>query len=190
MATTVITDWHDLISRHRAGEAAATAELVRAAIPIIQRAVGGRTRFADADDALQEALYTVVLKVGDMNCPAAFPGWVSVVAQRAAYDIVRRQRRTVPTSSTKLDELRSEQGLDDDAIVTRLDARIDAPRIEDELDRLTPRERDVVLYFARNEDASYADAAERLACPIGSLGPTRQRALRKLRGAPGLAAAG
>jgi len=183
METSVITDWDDLISRHRAGDAAATAELVRAAIPIIRRAVGGRTRPADADDALQEALYTVVLKVGDMHAPAAFPGWVSVVAQRAAYDIVRRQRRAIPTASTQLDQLRSEQSVDDDAIVTRLDA----PRIGDELDRLTPRERDVVMYFATNEDASYADAAKRLACPIGSLGPTRQRALRKLRCSPSFA---
>lgn len=182
METSVITDWDDLISRHRAGDAAATAELVRAAIPIIRRAVGGRTRPADADDALQEALYTVVLKVGGMHAPAAFPGWVSVVAQRAAYDIVRRQRRAIPTASTTLDELRSEQTLDVDAIATR----VDAPRIEDELDRLTPRERDVVMYFANNEDASYADAAKRLSVPIGSLGPTRQRALRKLRCAPAL----
>ncbi len=185
MESTVSPDWNDLITRHEAGDMHATTELVRAALPIITRAIGRRVRPADLDDATQEALCTVVNKVGGIVTPAAFPTWVSVVARRAAFDIVRRQRRTVPVGEATLDRLRGHDTVDVDAIATRLDA----PRIEDEMDRLTSRERDVVWYFANNEDASYADAAERLACPIGSLGPTRQRALRKLRDAPGLAVA-
>ena len=178
-------DWDDLITRHAAGDMHATTALVIAALPIVERAISGRVRPSDRDDATQEALCSIVNKVEGILKPAAFPGWASVVARRAAVDISRRQRRLVAVGSATIDRLGGHDAVDIDAIATR----VDAPRVEEELGRLTERERDVVLYFAEHEDASYAEAAERLRCPIGSLGPTRQRALRKLREAPGIAVA-
>ena len=52
---------------------------------------------------------------------------------------------------------------------------------------LPERQRMVVVEVLRREDRSYLDLSHRLGLPVGSIGPTRQRALTRLRHDPRLA---
>jgi len=47
--------------------------------------------------------------------------------------------------------------------------------------RLDGRKQLVLKALLRTPDASYLDLSERLSMPVGSIGPTRERALDRLR---------
>jgi len=55
--------------------------------------------------------------------------------------------------------------------------------------RLDGRKQLVLDALLRTPDASYVDLSERLRMPVGSIGPTRERALDRLRSDPSLGAA-
>jgi DNA-directed RNA polymerase specialized sigma24 family protein len=47
--------------------------------------------------------------------------------------------------------------------------------------QLSPRQRELIRVLYEPERPSYADVSVRMAMPVGAIGPTRQRALRRLR---------
>ena len=49
------------------------------------------------------------------------------------------------------------------------------------LERLPERQRTLLRALADDEEPSYVEIAERLAMPVGSIGPTRTRILARLR---------
>jgi DNA-directed RNA polymerase specialized sigma24 family protein len=52
---------------------------------------------------------------------------------------------------------------------------------------LPERQRTVLVELLRQEDQSYLDLSRRLGLPVGSIGPTRQRAFSRLRLDPRIA---
>jgi DNA-directed RNA polymerase specialized sigma24 family protein len=52
---------------------------------------------------------------------------------------------------------------------------------------LPARQRTVLVELLRREDQSYLDLSRRLGLPVGSIGPTRQRAVSRLRLDPRIA---
>jgi DNA-directed RNA polymerase specialized sigma24 family protein len=52
---------------------------------------------------------------------------------------------------------------------------------------LPERQRTILVELLREEDQSYVALARRLSIPVGSIGPTRQRAVSRLRLDPGIA---
>ena len=54
--------------------------------------------------------------------------------------------------------------------------------------QLPPRCRDLLAMLLGDPPASYRQISERLGMPVGSVGPTQARCLRRLRESPALAA--
>jgi DNA-directed RNA polymerase specialized sigma24 family protein len=67
-------------------------------------------------------------------------------------------------------------GLDADMITAERRAALDAS-----LSRLPDRQRDLMTLLLDEPELSYEDVGRRLGLPVGSIGPTRQRSLSRLR---------
>jgi DNA-directed RNA polymerase specialized sigma24 family protein len=73
----------------------------------------------------------------------------------------------------------------DQQIVDRLAI---GPVLREAMTVLTPRQRAIIDGLVLVEPLSYASSARELQCPVGSLGPSRMRALARLRAVPAVAA--
>jgi RNA polymerase sigma factor (sigma-70 family) len=174
---------------------AAPAELVRAAAggdarawdELVRRYTGllwsicrdHRLTSADAADVVQLTWLRLLERLESIHDPARVGGWLATTCRHECLAVIRRARRTSPSSETV--ELRISPAGPADADVLRSDR--DAA-VWDAFTRLGERCRNVLaVLVAQAEDGppSYTLAAERLQMPIGSLGPTRARCLAQLR---------
>ncbi len=179
MSTCEHSNWENLLAAYLEGRPGADRDLVVAASPVVNRAVRSLLRGPDAEDAAQEALLHVVRKAHTVREPSAFLGWINIVARNAARRVRRRQARAMlPVESAVFERHACADVIDTGAI----EERIDASGALDLLHKLSDRERCLMLLLTSDCALSYDDVAHRLGWPVGSIGPTRQRALTKLRG--------
>jgi RNA polymerase sigma factor (sigma-70 family) len=149
-----------------------------------QRPVYGiaRSQGLSAEDAadLTQSVFIILLQSLDrLPEDSNLGGWLRVVTQRQAWRMLRQKRREL---TGRLDdvaaspELLGERAPD---LIARWEllSRIDAA-----LRRLSKRCRELIraLYLDRQRPA-YAEVAEELNMPVGSIGPTRARCLKRLR---------
>ena len=164
------------------GDARAWAKLVTTFDPTLRAVARGfRLGRADVDDVLQNVWLRAFRALGTLREPAAVGGWLVVMTRRESL-------RTLQRCVTEL--------------VTDDPARYDAPLLTTPETELLARERVAALRAAiaalpthqrrvigrmlAVPGASYDELADALDVPVGSLGPTRGRALVRLRRDPGL----
>jgi RNA polymerase sigma factor (sigma-70 family) len=174
------TNWAELVGRVTSGERDAAAELCDAALPLVRRAVRRVTTDADNEDAIQDAMILVLRNVHTIRHPERFPGWVSVLARRAAFRHIACRNRLRPMDLRDDPTVAGRRASDVDDLVDRLAATHVLHRA---VDRLSPAQQRI-LWVLSASDAPYEDCAVELDCPVGTLGPTRARALSKLRRDP------
>ena len=130
-----------------------------------------------AEDVVQTTWLTLVRRHESIVEPQAVSGWLTTTARREAWRVGRQQRRADPT---EVDDLEPHLPTHESAEQTAL--RDDASRrlwlAENQLNERCQRLLRVVAF---DERPDYARIATDLAMPIGSIGPTRQRCLGKLR---------
>lgn len=182
-----------LLDRFRAGEPgvaeAAFAVLVERHAAMVRRTCRRVTGdHHDAEDAAQAAFLLLARSARSIRAGDSLAGWLHGTARRLAARVVadaarrrRRERRSVELAP------RSAEGL----------ARVDPwAEVHEAVDRLPERYRLPIL-LCHFEGLSYAEAADRLACPVRTVqtrlarGRARMRGHLKRRGvdlAPGLAA--
>ena len=111
--------------------------------------------------------------------PRALPGWISTTTRHEALAVIKTARRSssvdpggswmsaMPTEPAEVDEdlLRAER----------------RQALREGLAELKPEQRQLLLLLASDPPISYEDVSRRLGMPIGSIGPTRARYLKKLR---------
>jgi RNA polymerase sigma factor (sigma-70 family) len=170
----------DLIAGALRGDRLAWEELTRLTRCIVAKALRGfDASVVDRDEVLGATLETVVAKLSALREPDAVLGWIGVVARNHALRIIRRSRE-VPTDEDIIG-LRSIGGdfVDD----LDLDLHATWQWMVRAINDLKPVERQLLTLLIEEPDLSYAEVARRLGRPVGSIGPTRQRTLAKLRAA-------
>jgi len=136
----------------------------------------------DAADIAQITFTILIESLDSFSEDSRLGAWLATVARRQSWRLLERNRREVPSES-----------LDSVDLLARvvLLGKSDADSIEHwELTELLDtglsqigepcRELLLALYF-QPELSSYAEVAARLDMPIGSIGPTRARCLKRLR---------
>jgi len=141
---------------------------------------------ADVDDVVQDTLIQVVRSIGSLRDARALPAWIVVIARHAANGYQRRRARLVPVGDIVADYIAA--GFEDDAVAQLSQDRIVAA-VRSAIGRVTDGERRV-LELVVVEQMPYEQAARALGRPVGSIGPVRQRALRKLATSPEIIAVG
>jgi RNA polymerase sigma factor (sigma-70 family) len=156
--------WHQLVDRF-SGLLWATAR-------------AHRLSTADAGDVVQTTWLRLVENLGRIHDPEHLGGWLATTARRECLAVLRRSQRepaaAVETTFAHVPDQR---------------AALDAALITDERDatlwqlfeQLPDRCRTLLRVLLADPPPAYAEVADALEMPIGSIGPTRQRCLTQLR---------
>jgi RNA polymerase sigma factor (sigma-70 family) len=130
---------------------------------------------ADAADVEQTTWMRLVEHVDRLREPACVGDWLATTARRECLQTLARAARVIPR-----DEL--PQLVDETA--RHADAQIIGERdraLRRGFERLHPRDRALLRLTLAVPPLSYEQIAARLQMPVGSVGPTRIRALQRLR---------
>lgn len=167
-----------LFIRWQEGESRAMDELVRVMTPVLWHVVRayGLDR-ALAEDVVQTTWMTLVRRHESIAEPLAVSGWLTTCARREAWRVGKLQRRADPTETEDLEShLPSTESAEHTATVSD-----ESHRLWSAVSKLNDRCQRLLRVVAFDERPDYARIAQDLAMPIGSIGPTRQRCLGKLR---------
>jgi len=137
---------------------------------------GYRLDPADAEDVIQTTWIRAYDNLGRLDEPAAIGGWLAVTARREALRTLQRGVREVVSDDPHRGD-RPDAGTPETAALER--ERHAAVRAA--VGRLPGRQRMLLSAFLRRPAASYDEISVALDMPIGSIGPTRERALIRLR---------
>lgn len=174
-----------LLIAARAGDRLAHQQLLTAVRPVLERMAKRHCRSScDVDDVVQEAWMTVLTKLDQLQCPEAIYGWLRRVTINTANAYGRRSARSMPQDGFGDDAI-DPAGDEPGAAVERADLIAQVRRA---LGRLSAADRTLLSLLSTGDTNAYRIASQQLGRPVGSLGPTRQRALARLRTDPAIAA--
>jgi RNA polymerase sigma factor (sigma-70 family) len=160
-----------------AGDEKAWTLLVGRFTPTLRGIVRGyRLGAADVDDVVQSTWALALPAIAKLREPDAIGGWLCVIARREALRTIDRRRCEVSVDESALPEP-EEHATAETAIVEHEESHA----VHAAVGRLSGRQRTLVSLFLQDPGMSYAEVSTRLGLPIGSIGPTRERALGRLR---------
>ena len=168
----------DCCRRWLAGDDAALDELVRLMTPVLwQVARACSLSEQEAEDVVQTTWTTFVRSGDRLRDPQAVGRWLTTTARREAWRVSRAGSRATLAEDEVLDRVAPPQrSAESEAVALDEGDRLwSAVRALDERCQMLLR----VVAFADRPD--YAGIASDLGMPVGSIGPTRMRCLRKLR---------
>lgn len=176
----------DLVARCRDGHEAAWSTLVRRFQRLVYT-VPRRAGLADAAcaDVFQTAFARLFEHLHRVDDPTRVRAWLVTTAKRETLRLLDEAKRVaLPAVVADEDGEDPLEQLPDPAPLpdALLDELQQHDRVRRALERLEPRPRQLLeLLFLADEPPPYAEIAARLGIPEGSIGPTRARALDKLR---------
>ena len=170
-----------LVSQACAGLPGAMTELIKRFTPLVRAVVRRAGVYgAEAEDVEQETWLRLTTHLHQVREPAALPRWLSVTAGRLCFSLFDKRRRTVPVGDFSEDVwMNSERWSDPAEDVCQRD---EMGRLNAAIEGLNPRDRTLVRMLLAA--ASYREISAGISMPVGSIGPTRERVLRKLASSP------
>jgi len=133
---------------------------------------------ADAADVVQTTWLRLVEHLGRIDDPQRLAGWLATTARRECLQQIKRSGRERPTSDTEpWDGLAAPDPAVDQALL--LGERNAA--LWQALALLSEPCRRLLRVLMASPPPPYTDVAAALGMPVGSIGPTRQRCLKRLR---------
>lgn len=169
----------ELVQAARQGDAAAWDDLVDRFLPLVRGVIGRfRLSAADAADVNQTVWLRLVEHLADLRNPAALPGWIATTARREALRAIETQRKVLPVDpqGTTLHGGVDETAVDEDLLCVER-----AQVVREAMAELPAQRRALLELLVADPPVPYEEISRRLQIPIGSIGPTRARALQQLR---------
>jgi RNA polymerase sigma factor (sigma-70 family) len=174
---------HELLRGLRAGNTGSWKSVMGEHGPRL-RAVGRSYRLTDneIDDALQMTWLALLTHADQIRDPDRLGAWLTTTMRRACLRMVKggRNRLRLVDDWTPYE--------DDQADADNGDALLDwfhrtglTSDIWEFVEALPARQRTLVQVLFGADEPSYAEVSARTGMPIGAIGPTRQRALHRLR---------
>ncbi|GAA3810307.1 RNA polymerase sigma factor [Amycolatopsis tucumanensis] len=162
----------ELLARAWRGDQGAWSALVRGlSVVVLRVARAHRLGDADAFDVCQNT-WVSLAQLRELREPARLPAWLATTARRQALRVLESRRREIPAECDRPDELTPERQVlasERDALLHRAVAQLPAAQ------------RRLVELLMQDPPATHAEIAAELGIAIGSVGPTRRRALDRLR---------
>lgn len=161
------------------GGTEAWSELVRRYAPLVM-AVARSYQLAatDAQDISQTVWLRLVEHLADLREPDALPGWLVTTTQRECSRQVSRARRVLPVDPQSDNAMQQCPTADADAGMLRAELH---QVLRDGIAELSARDQWLLRLRATDPPKAYHEISELLGMPIGSIGPTLQRCLARLR---------
>ena len=169
-----------LVKRACEGQQSAWDELVERFLPLVGAIIARhRLRGHDADDVNQTVWLWLVEHLAALREPRALPGWIATTTRNECLRVIARSRRTTsvdPLSASIFDRADEEGALDDDLLTLERQQALRAAMAELPDDR-----RELLTLLLVDPPLPYREVSRLLGIPVGSIGPTRARALQQLR---------
>lgn len=134
-----------------------------------------RLSAADAADVSQTTWLRLVENLQRLTAPERVGAWLAVTAQRECLRVIRRCARERP------DDILADGPAPDAAADRRLVIGERDAALWHAFSRLPARDQALLRLLVEDPAPSYEEIAAVLDMPIGSIGPTRMRALERLR---------
>lgn len=170
-----------LVPAAREGDQHAWDAIVDRFLPLVAAIVRGhRLSEADGDDVSQTVWLRLVEHLGDLRDPAALPGWIRTTARNECLRLLGARGRVRPVDP------QDDAAVGLDAVVEDVaDAELVAAErrqvLREALAELPEGRRALLLLLVEVPPVAYEEISRRLGIPVGSIGPTRARALDQLR---------
>jgi RNA polymerase sigma factor (sigma-70 family) len=168
------------VTAARDGDQNAWNALVDRFLPLVTGVIARHRLFgADADDINQTVWLKLVEHLDRLREPEALAGWIATTTRHECLALLRRRQRCNPVdpSSYGVFDHDPQQGdLADDLL---REERQHALR--EGLRELPEDRRQLLLMLISDPAPSYSEISRTLGIPVGSIGPTRARALDHLR---------
>ncbi len=166
------------------GDVAAWEALVGRFSPLVW-SIGRSYRLsaADAADVSQVVWMRLVEHLDTIRQPERLGAWLASVTRHECLGMLRRADREVPTDA----DLQVVQESHEDEVEKRLLAADRDGALWRAFETLPDRWQALLRILISSPTASYEEVSAALDMPVGSIGPTRQRCLERLRNCPQLA---
>lgn len=174
-----------LVRQAQSGAPQALGELMGLCFPLVRcRAAVLLGSRGDPDDVAQEVFERLLKNVHSLREPEGVIAWLMVVTRRTAIEMSRKAAAVVPHAQLG-DIIASVESTEDEALgrCSRSQAR---KSVHDALAQLDDADRRLLVLLHRDDRPHYAEVSAAVGRPVGSLGPTRQRLLRRLKNSPHL----
>jgi RNA polymerase sigma factor (sigma-70 family) len=169
-----------LVAAAADGDARAWNEIVSRYSPLLVAVIRRfRLSNAEVEDVAQTVWLRTVEQLANLREPRALPQWIIVTARREALRQVTSARRAQPRDPLDpvwLTNVASTEDPDERLIYAERHEALLAGLAE-----LPERQRELILLLTASPPLTYEEIHRRTGIPIGSIGPTRKRALERLR---------
>lgn len=173
-------DTATLVDAARRGDQSAWDDLVERFLPLVFGTMARLGLFgAEAEDVNQTVWLRLVEHLDQIREPRALPGWIVTTTRNESLRAFDKGRRVIPTdpqTDHQLDGPSDDRELADDLLVAERQQALMAA-----LEELPGDRRELLLLLVSDPPVPYTEISRRLGIPIGSIGPTRARALEQLR---------
>jgi RNA polymerase sigma factor (sigma-70 family) len=168
----------ELVTAAAEGDRRAWGEIVVRYGDLVRATVGGfRLQQADAADAVQNTWLRALERIGSVRDPERLGGWLTTTAARECLAVLRRSKRELPVDAF-VDQVAWTGPTPETRV---LHAERDRA-VDDAVAQLPTRRRVLVNAIFGPTEVDYAQISRSTGMPVGSIGPTRGRALVELRG--------
>lgn len=168
----------DLVLRAAGGDRAAWERLVDAYGALIWSIARGMgLSDSDAADVSQTTWLRLVENIDRLREPAAVGAWLATTARRESLNLKAKNGGYVLVEA--LADVDTEDSGDD--VDAALLQRERGSVVREAVRTLPARGQEILVMLSADPAPSYQDVADSLGVPVGSIGPTRGRCLRRLR---------
>lgn len=169
-----------LVARAAAGDQRAWNELVERYAPLVWSiCLRSRLNRQEIDDVGQSVWLSLVEHIGSLREPAALPGWLATTTRHECLRVLtvsgRHEHAELPAEDRMPGDPLAAQ-IDEEILIAERNVALRAAFAE-----LSPQHRELLSLLMRDPPVSYQEIHVRLDIPMGSIGPTRKRALDLLR---------
>ncbi|MDN0200068.1 sigma-70 family RNA polymerase sigma factor [Streptomyces sp. S.PNR 29] len=167
------------------GDAAAWKALVEGLGPLVWSVVRShRLSDADAHEVYQTVWFRFAQHLGRIREPDKVGSWLASTARHECLKVLRTLRRLTVTDDPQLLDRVSEDRTPEQSVLDSEEAAAQSERVRrlwQEFEELGERCRQLLRVLMASPPPSYQEVSTALGIAVGSIGPMRQRCLRRLR---------
>ncbi|MEU9664483.1 sigma-70 family RNA polymerase sigma factor [Streptomyces bobili] len=167
------------------GDTAAWKAIVEGLSPLVWSVVRAH-RLSDADghEVYQTVWFRFAQHLGRIREPEKAGSWLASTARNECLKVIKSLRRLTPTNDPQLLDRVSEERTPEQSVLDSEEAAAQSERVRhlwQEFEALGERCRQLLRVLISSPPPSYQEVSAALGIAVGSIGPMRQRCLRRLR---------
>lgn len=176
----------DLVHAAAEGDEDAWSRLVERYLPLVRSVIRLHGISGQHGEDVSQILWLrLVEHLKDLREPRALAGWIKTTTRNECIQLLRSARKMVPVGALVEPETPTPTIQEPDADLLRAERH---QALLQALAELPEHQRDLLVLLVADPPLSYTEISHRLGIRIGSIGPTRARALSRLRESPAMAA--